>query len=140
MLSHLSSIASIRRPLLCSPITHFFAQRGRAHTECAVPEGGRKRRFINCFKFTLAHPVFSSLSGSGNWVWGAERGKEKRKEGRKEERESERGGLGRRRNGAEIYGVLRRPWLFLSPFHTLVFKILAQWSFFDEFLLWQSDQ
>ena len=57
---------------------------------------------------------------------GAERRREK---GRKGEKKREGG---RRRNGAEIYGVLRRPWLLLSPFHTLVFKILAQWSFFDE--------
>ena len=54
-------------------------------------------------------------------------GKEKKSEKKGNERER-----GRLRNGAEIYGVLRRPWLLLSPFHTLVFKILAQWSFFDE--------
>ena len=47
------------------------------------------------------------LSGSGNWVWGAKRRKGKR---RRAKRRGTRGERGRLRNGAEIYGVLRRPW------------------------------
>ena len=82
-------------------------------------------------KFMLVHPVFS-LSGSGNWVWGAERRKEKRKERRAKRRERERE-RPTTQWSRDLWGSPSLLALPLSLFHTLVFKILAQWSFFNEF-------
>ena len=127
MLSHLHSIASIRRRrLLRSPITHFFAQRGRVNSSAL--RASFRRTLKTSFhkkKFTLYSLLVEVEIG-----FGVQKEARKREEGRKEER---RIGRPTTQWSRDLWGSPSpSPLALLPAFHTLVFKILAQWSFLSE--------